>query len=89
MAHHIVSPKTYYKVFAALMVLLFLTVAAAEIDHAVLNTVIALVIAGIKALLIILIFMHVKYSSRLTQVLAVVGFVWLVLLLRATGAIMS
>jgi cytochrome c oxidase subunit 4 len=81
MAQHIIPPKTYYKVFAALMVLLFLTVLAAEIEHNAWNTVIAMTIAATKALLIILIFMHVKYSSRLTQVLAFVGFVWLLLLL--------
>ena len=67
------------------MVLFVLTVAAALIDFAHvmgpqwawLNIVIAMTIAIIKAVVIILYFMHVKYSSRLTQVFAVAAFVWL------------
>ena len=81
MAHHIIPPRSYYKVFAALMVLLVLTVWAAEIEHPILNTVIAITIAVTKALLIILIFMHVKYSKRLVQVVAFVGFAFFLLLL--------
>lgn len=78
---HIISPRTYYQVFAALMALLVLTVAAAQIEHGLLNTLSAVTIAVTKAVLIILFFMHVKYSSRLTQVLAVAGFVWLAILI--------
>jgi cytochrome c oxidase subunit IV len=78
---HIIPPKTYYQVFAALMVLLVLTVAASLIEHDLLNTISAVTIAVTKAVLIVLFFMHVKYSSRMTQVLAVVGFIWLAIML--------
>lgn len=83
--HHVISLSVYYRVFAILMVLFVLTVAAALVDFAHLigpqwawlNIVIAMTIAIIKAVVIILYFMHVKYSSRLTQVFAVAAFVWL------------
>jgi len=78
---HIIPPRTYYQVFAALMVLLVLTVAAARIENDLLNTVTAVTIAVTKAVLIIMVFMHVKYSSRMTQVLAVVGFLFLAILI--------
>ena len=83
---HIIPPKTYYQVFAALMGLLVLTVAASQIEHRLLNTVSAITIAVTKAILIIMFFMHVKYSSRMTQVLAVAGFVWLAILIVIVAA---
>jgi len=77
MSEHIVEKKTYYKVFAALMVLLAATVAIAYIHLGKLNIVVAVTIAFIKATLIILYFMHVRYSSRLLWVFVGAGFFWL------------
>ena len=45
---------------------------------------IALLIAGIKAVLVILYFMHVKYSTRLTWVVVIASFFWLALLFVLT-----
>src|SRR4051812_19262128 len=61
---------TYLTIFAILMVLLIATVAAAFLPHTggFFNLGIALAIAGLKATLVILFFMHVRESSRLTKV---------------------
>jgi cytochrome c oxidase subunit 4 len=84
MAQHIVTPKTYLQVFAALMVLTAMTVWIAFIDWGALNTVFALVIAVTKATLVILIFMHVRYSSQLTWIVVSGGVFWLLLLIVLT-----
>ena len=84
MSEHIVPKKTYYLIFSALLVGTALTVMFAFINLHNFNIVAALVIAGIKATLVILFFMHVKYSSRLTKLWVVVGFVWLGILLSVT-----
>jgi cytochrome c oxidase subunit 4 len=81
MAQHIVPRRLYYRIFAALMGLTLVTVGVAFVDLGVLNTVIALTIAVVKALLVLLFFMHVRYSSRLTWVCVAAGVFWLALLL--------
>jgi cytochrome c oxidase subunit 4 len=81
MSEHIVSKKIYMVIFGALMVGTALTVAAAfkDLDYLFVgaNTVVALTIAVIKATLVVLYFMHVRYSSRLTWVIVIAGFFWL------------
>ena len=84
MAAHIITPKTYLLVFAALMVLTGLTVWMAFIDWGALNTIIALAIAVTKALLVVLIFMHVRYSSHLTRLVVSGGVFWFLLLIVLT-----
>jgi len=74
----------YYAVFAALLVGTGLTVAVAFVDLGALNNVLMLGIAVTKALLVILFFMHVRWSSRLTWVVAASGFVWLLILFGIT-----
>src|SRR5437016_2193775 len=81
---HIVAPRIYLKVFAALMVLLVVTVAAARIDLGPFNLIVALVIAITKMLLIMLFFMHVKYSSKIVLLAAATGFAWLTIMLAGT-----
>ena len=81
MSEHIIPKKTYYGVFAALMILLAVTVGAAFLRLGSFNVVAALTIAVIKAVIIILYFMHVRYSSRLTWVFVSAGFFWLLILL--------
>jgi cytochrome c oxidase subunit 4 len=91
---HIVSPLIYLLVLGALMLLLVLTVIAAFVDldamigsphgspeHRYWNMGVAILIAIMKATLIILFFMHVKYNSKLTWLFACAGFVWLGILL--------
>lgn len=82
--HHIVPLSTYYKVFAALMVLLLITVAAAQIDLGAFNVPIAVGIAVAKAVLIILFFMHVKYSSKLVWVFSGAAFVFVGIMFALT-----
>src|SRR5688572_21490702 len=68
MPAHIVPTRVYYRVFAVLMLCTFITVQAACIDLGPLNTMVALGIANVKALLVVSSFMHVKYSTRLTWI---------------------
>jgi cytochrome c oxidase subunit 4 len=82
--HHIVPISTYIWVFIALMVLLVATVVAAMFDLGELNIVIALTIAVVKALLVVLFFMHVRYSSKLVQVFAASAVLWLIILFALT-----
>ena len=84
MTQHIVSVRSYVLVFLALMGLTALTVGVAFINLGSMNTLIALVIAATKMLLVMLIFMHVKYSSRLTKLAILAAFFWLGLLLAFT-----
>src|SRR5258705_9360055 len=71
-------------IFLALMVGTFLTVFAATKDFARMNIVLALTIATIKMTLVILFFMHGKYSSRRTKLVIVAGFFWLAIMLGLT-----
>lgn len=74
----------YYAVFAALMIGTALTVGAAFIDLGAMNNVVMLGIAMTKATLVILYFMHVRWSTRLTWVVAASGFFWLLILFGLT-----
>jgi cytochrome c oxidase subunit 4 len=86
MSEHIVSRTVYFVIFGALMVLTAITVFAAQFDfgNEAVNTVIALAIAVTKAVLVVLYFMHVRYSSRLTGVVVVSGFLWLAMMILLT-----
>jgi cytochrome c oxidase subunit 4 len=84
MSDHVAPRSMYYAVFAALIVGTGLTVAVAFVDLGALNNVLMLAIAMTKALLVILFFMHVRWSSRLTWVVAASGFVWLLILFGIT-----
>jgi cytochrome c oxidase subunit IV len=84
MAEHIVPKRTYYIVFAVLMFCTYLTWQVAYFDLGPLNTIAALAIAVFKALLVVLFFMHVKYSTRLTWAVVIGGVFWLGLLLTLT-----
>ena len=86
MAEHIVSPKVYLVVLTALLVGTVLTVEAAKVDLGRLNIVAALGIATIKMTLVILFFMHGKYSPRRTKLVIVAGFFWLAIMLGLTLA---
>ena len=84
---HVVSIKLYSAIFGALLVMTLATAGAAFIDlGGNLNTVVAMLIAACKALLVMLFFMHVRYSSRLTWVFVGAGFFWLMILLSLTLA---
>jgi cytochrome c oxidase subunit 4 len=82
--NHVVPKRTYYAIFGILMLCTYLTVQIAFFDLGALNTVAALVIAVLKATLVVLFFMHVKYSTRLTWAVVIGGLFWLGILLALT-----
>ena len=84
MSEHIVPRKTYFSVFGALLVFTALTVFAANINFGRMNDVIAITIAVTKMMLVLLFFMHVRYSSRLIWVVVASMFFWLLILLLLT-----
>jgi len=84
MAQHIVPRKIYFAVFTALIVLTATTTAISFLDLGPWNTVVALGIAFVKATLVVLFFMHVKYSPRLTQVTIAGGLFWLAIMIALT-----
>ncbi len=82
-----VPVRTYLIIFAALMGLMLLTVVAAFLPHHAMGNwsiIIALAIATLKAVLVILYFMHVKYASPLVKVVVISGFVWFFIALGLT-----
>jgi cytochrome c oxidase subunit 4 len=81
---HIVPVSTYIFVFLALIVGTIVTWQVALIDLGQLNIVVALTIAVCKATLVILFFMHVKYSPKLTKLVVICGVFWLIILLTIT-----
>lgn len=78
------TPGLYALILGALILFTGITVWVAFHDFGVLNNVIALGIAGIKTVLVVLFFMHVKYGSRLTKMFAIAGFLWLSILISFT-----
>jgi len=85
-AHHIVSPKTYAIILLALLVGTATTVWASYVDLGIWNPIIALAIACTKATLVVLFFMHVKYSTRLTMLTVAAGIFMFLTLIGMTLA---
>jgi cytochrome c oxidase subunit IV len=83
---HIVSTRLYFTIFGVLMLCTYLTVQMAFLDLGRFNAVAALVIAVFKATLVVLFFMHVWHSSRLTWVVILGSLFWLAILLAFTLA---
>jgi cytochrome c oxidase subunit 4 len=84
MAGHVSPKSVYYTIFAALMVLTIATVYVATVNLGRLNFPVALSIAITKATLVILFFMHAKYSSKMTKMFVGTAFFFLVILLSLT-----
>jgi len=88
--HHIVTPTTYIAVYLALLVGTALTVIAAFLPLGPLNPVVAVAIACFKAVIVILFFMHVYYSSRLMKLTVAAGFfTFIVLIMMVLSDYMS
>ena len=81
---HIVSPTTYAVIIITLLCLTAATVGAAYINLGRFNIVVALAIATLKATLVVLFFMHAKYSPKRTQLVIIAGIFWLAILLFMT-----
>jgi cytochrome c oxidase subunit IV len=82
MSEHIIPSKIYYLIWISLMCLTVITAAVAFVDLGSFNTVVALCIATLKAVLVVLFFMHLKYTNeKMTKVVVIAALFWLVLLL--------
>jgi len=84
MSGHVSSVKLYVGIFLTLMALTAITIVVAYVNLGPWNKVIALGIASTKATLVVLYFMHVKYASRMTKLIVVSGFFFLMVLFSLT-----
>ena len=84
MSGHVSPKSTYYAIFGALMVLTAVTVGVAFLNLGMMNFPVAIAIAVTKATLVILFFMHAKYSSTLTKMFVGTAFFFLFILLALT-----
>ena len=84
MSEHVSPKSVYYSIFGALMVLTAVTVFAAYVNLGNFNAPVALGIATFKATLVVLFFMHVKYSSRLTKLIVLTSLFFLLILVGET-----
>jgi len=84
MAEHIVPIRIYSIIFAALLALTAATCAISFLNLGRMNAVVALVIAFVKALLVALFFMHLRYSPRLMQIVIIAGLFWLGIMIALT-----
>jgi cytochrome c oxidase subunit 4 len=82
--HHVAPISLYLVIFGALIVGTILTVVVAKFDLGPFNNIVMLTVACTKALLVVLYFMHVRWSSRLTWVIAASGFFWLLIMFTLT-----
>ena len=76
--------RLYWKSCGALMVLLALTWSIGYLNLGMFNVIVALAIAVIKALLVILFFMHIRGGSRILHLAAAIGVIWLLIMLALT-----
>ena len=84
MPERIVPIKVYAKVLAALLILTATTCAVSFVDMGRMNAVVGVAIAFVKASLVALVFMHLRYSPRLMLVVATAGLFWLGILIALT-----
>lgn len=82
--HHIVGPGTYIKVYVTLLIFTGITVAAAFVDLHIFNPILAVAIACIKAVIVILFFMHVIFQSKLIKMTVAAGFFTFLILITMT-----
>ncbi len=81
---HVVPISLYIGIWATLIFCTALTVFAASVDLGVFNIVVALLIATIKGTLVVLFFMHLRYSTKLTMVTVVAALFWLFIMFSLT-----
>lgn len=83
-SQHVMPVRTNVAIFVILLVLLFATVGAAYLPLGELHVPIAMAIATAKAVLIVLFFMHLLHSHRLTMIISVASFLWLAIMIVLT-----
>ena len=84
MVGHVVPKKLYFSIFGALLAMTVLTTGMAYVDLGPWNTVVALVIACCKATLVVLFFMHWRWSTRLVRAVILSALLWLAILIGLT-----
>jgi cytochrome c oxidase subunit IV len=82
--HHVVGPKTYLTILVILLVMTAITTGAAFINMGVFSPIVALAIACFKAVLVILFFMHIRYSSKVMMLTVGAGFFTFLVLITMT-----
>jgi len=85
MSGHVIPKSTYFLIFGSLLALTALTTGMAFVDLGPWNTVVALVIACFKASLVLLFFMHLRWSAPLNRVVWLSALLWLVILIGLTS----
>jgi len=81
-SHKVISAGLYWLIWIILIIATFLTAWISTIDLGIFNTVVALIIATCKASIVVLFFMHVKYTSeKMTKAVLIGAIFWLMLLL--------
>lgn len=86
MAQHVIPQKIYYLVFVTLILLTLVTVDVAFYNFGFLNIYIAMAIASVKATIVAMYFMHLRYNPRLTWLFAGAGLLWLLIMFVLTLA---
>ena len=84
MAGHVVGKKVYLVIFGTLLGFTALTTGMAYVDLGQWNTIVALIIACCKATLVVLFFMHLRWSTRLMRVALLSALLWLAILISLT-----
>jgi cytochrome c oxidase subunit 4 len=84
MQDHIVPKRTYFAIFISLLALTGLTTGMAYVDLGQWNTIVALIIACCKATLVVLFFMHLRWSPRTMRVVLLSAILWLAILISLT-----
>lgn len=86
MSQHVVPQKVYYLIFVTLILLTLVTVDVAFYNFGFLNIYIAMAIATVKATIVAMYFMHLRYNPKLTWLFAGAGLLWLVIMFVLTFA---
>lgn len=87
--HHVASSALFFKVLVALLFLTVITVAASRVDFGAANLLIAMLIASVKAALVMSIFMHLKWDTAVNRIMFLSSFLFLALLFLFTLADLS
>ena len=82
--HHVIQPSLYLIILIVLLVLTATTTGVAFLDLGVLNPIVALAIACIKATLVVLFFMHLRYDSKLLKLTLCAGLFTFTVLIPLT-----
>jgi cytochrome c oxidase subunit 4 len=85
MSGHVIPKRIYFMIFGSLLLLTALTTGMAYVDLGPWNTVVALVIACFKASLVLLFFMHLRWTTQLNRVVWLSALLWLVILIGLTS----